>query len=80
MPTKQVDFHISPAAVNCKLLVDGEEMKNVRAVTIQARVGEITTVVFELVNVDVHLTGEVEDVTTLLDDTRRYRTPSEDVN
>lgn len=79
MPTKKVDFHISPAAINCKLLVDGEEMTNVRAVTIQARVGEITTVAFELVNVEVSLHGEVEDVTTLVDDTRRYRTP-EDVN
>ena len=81
MSTRKIDLYLSPAGAQCKILIDGEEIKNCRAVRVITSVDEVTVVALELINVEVSVHGEVNeenllqvmDVTSLQDDTRRFQ-------
>lgn len=67
MKAKKVDIVLNPVGARCKVLMDGEEISNCRAVTVRARVGKPTFVSFELFNCEVTVTGETGVKTKLVD-------------
>ena len=74
---RKVELTLTPAAAHSHVMLDGEEVKGCRAVTVVARVGEPTTVTFEIVNVEVLVRADVDDeyarvvdVTALQEDKR----------
>ncbi len=78
--TRKVELFIAPSGTACRLLLDGEEMTNCRAVSIRAGVDEATTISFELINVELAIIGEVDgdaittvDVSSMADGIRRYQ-------
>lgn len=80
MPTRRVDLILRPVGARCSVLLDGEEVKNCRAVTIDASCGEVTRVTLELVNVEAYVKSEdltdanvrCYDVTPITADIRSY--------
>jgi ribosomal 50S subunit-recycling heat shock protein len=54
MATKNVKLVVGPTGRG-RVTIDGEEVKNVRGVRIDARVGEATSVTLELTNVAVEV-------------------------
>ena len=68
MATRKVELLISPAGHDCRLLLDGEEVQNCRAVSIRSEVGEASVVTFELINVELVVKGKVDaDKVTTID-------------
>ena len=85
MAARKVELVLTPAGHTCKLLLDGEEVQNCRGVKVYAEVGRATSVMFELINVEVTVSGETDivqevpeqlespsDVTALTDSVRKY--------
>lgn len=77
--TRLLEILLTPAGVCSSVKLDGEEVKNCRAVSFRAAVGEATTVSLEIINVAVLVEGgvigkdvKVVDVTPLDADQRRY--------
>jgi len=87
MATRKVELFLSPSGSQCRLLLDGEEVNNCRAVAINASVDEATIVTFELIDVDVSVTGDIDseaanalsvapkivELTSLDDSNRRFK-------
>jgi len=59
MPKHEFEFHLAPFASRSQILMDGEPLQGVTAVTVTARVGELTTATVEFVG------GTVKVFTTL---------------
>lgn len=75
MASHKVELVLGAVGKDCRLMLDGAEVEFCRSVSIHAKVGELTTVTFELINCEVTVTGEagaVLDVTTLEKDIRVY--------
>ena len=63
MPLHEFECHLTPAGRRSRVLMDGEEVPGLRAVTVRTAVDELTTVTLEFVNNNVKVfTGVVAEV------------------
>lgn len=77
--TRTVELFLDPAGHSCRLLLDGEEVKNCREVAVSSGVDKATTVNFTLINVRAIIHGNFKkdevkfvEVTPMTSDTRRF--------
>lgn len=55
---RHVHFELTPSGRHCRVLVDGVELKGVRAITVSADVDAPTLVTLELIALQVTVSGQ----------------------